>query len=141
MLAKRSDRGKEGVLPRIDWLAWVCGCSRQDGLGGRLENRIFCPLSGRDGQDRLDRRCLSEYVRETIVQFDVKNGNIIFVRDAFYRQRNWSISNGSELNPEADGICAGGMKISEARSRLKISAIHFELFLSVFFRLIALAYL
>jgi hypothetical protein len=57
VLAKRSDRGKEGVLPRIDWLAWVCGCSRQDGLGGRLENKIFCPLSGRDGQDRLVKRC------------------------------------------------------------------------------------
>lgn len=56
VLAKGGDSGKEGVLPRIDWLAWVCGCSRQDGLGGRLENKIFCPLSGHDGQDRLAKR-------------------------------------------------------------------------------------
>ena len=34
----------------------MCGCSRQDGLGGSLENKIFCPLSGRDGQDRLAKR-------------------------------------------------------------------------------------
>ena len=33
ILAKGSDSGKEGILPRIDWLAWVCGGLRQDGLG------------------------------------------------------------------------------------------------------------
>ena len=51
VLVKGSDGGKEGVSLRIDWSAQVCGRSRQDGLGGRLENKIFCPLSGRDGQD------------------------------------------------------------------------------------------
>ena len=50
-LAKGSDSGKEGVLSRIDWLAWVCGGLRQAGLGRSLENKIFCLLSGRDGQD------------------------------------------------------------------------------------------
>ena len=34
----------------------MCGCSRQDGLGRSPENKIFCPLSGRDGQDRLAKR-------------------------------------------------------------------------------------
>ena len=56
MLAKGSDSGKEGVLPRIDWPARVCGRSRQDGLGRSPENKIFCPLSGHDGQDRLAMR-------------------------------------------------------------------------------------
>jgi hypothetical protein len=51
VLVKGSDSGKEGVLPRIDWLAWVCGCSRQDGLGVRLGNKILYLLSGYDGQD------------------------------------------------------------------------------------------
>ena len=56
VLAKGSDSGKEGVLMRIGWLARVCGCSRQDGLARSPENKIFCPLSGRDGQDRLAKR-------------------------------------------------------------------------------------
>ena len=29
---------------------------RQDGLGRSPENKIFCPLRGRDGQDRLAKR-------------------------------------------------------------------------------------
>ena len=41
---------------RIGWLARVCCCLRQDGLGGWLESKIFCPLSGRDGKDRLAKR-------------------------------------------------------------------------------------
>ena len=55
-LAKRSDSGKKSILPRIDWLAWVCGGLRQDGLGRSPQNKIFCPLSGHDGQDRLAMR-------------------------------------------------------------------------------------
>ena len=56
VLAKGSDREKEGVLPRIDWLTWVCGFSRQVGLARNPENKIFCPLRGHDGQDRLAMR-------------------------------------------------------------------------------------
>ena len=51
VLAKRGDSGKEDALLRIDWLAWVCGRSRQDGLARSPENKIFCPLRGHDGQD------------------------------------------------------------------------------------------
>ena len=32
-LTKTGIREKQGVSPRIDWLAWVCGGLRQDGLG------------------------------------------------------------------------------------------------------------
>ena len=56
MLAKGGDSGKEGVLLRIGWLARVYGGLGQVGLGRSLENKVFCPLSGRDGQDRLVKR-------------------------------------------------------------------------------------
>ena len=61
ILAKGSDREKEGVLPRIDWSARVCGCSSQDGLGRSPENKIFCPLRGHDGQDRLAMRGIHRF--------------------------------------------------------------------------------
>ena len=65
MLAKGGDREKEGVLPRIDWLAWACGCSRQDGLSGwgraQRMGRMWREKKRNEGMGR------SEWWRETFV--------------------------------------------------------------------------